>query len=417
MKNYHIQGGNPISGEYTVKGAKNAALPILAASIATGSENLFYSCPDISDVDVMREILKNLGCREREESGALVMDTSCLTEYSVPKHLMAKMRSSVFLVGPLLARCGRAVISQPGGCAIGKRPIDIHKKALVQLGAEIEEKEDQLVFKGEKLQGAHIVLDLPSVGATENVMMAALGAKGETVLYNSAKEPEIIDLQNYLNSCGAKIRGAGTSRIVVKGQQPLHGCSYRIMGDRIEAGTFLMAAAGTGGELVLKGLETDSLKCLIRFLRYAGCRVKRKKDEVWLRGPGRLYAVEKIQTGPYPDFPTDLQPQFSALMTAAAGRTLVEERIFENRFKSLHQLAKMGADIEIFQRIAIIEGAEFLQGARVTAEDLRGGAALVLAGLMARGETIVENINFIERGYCGFHEELKKLGADINRCI
>ncbi|MCB6992188.1 UDP-N-acetylglucosamine 1-carboxyvinyltransferase [bacterium 210820-DFI.6.37] len=417
LESYHIRGGNPIRGEYRVNGAKNAALPILAASIVTGGENLFDGCPCISDVAVMREILETLGCKVRQDKGQVLADTSGLSDWQVEKRLMEKMRSSIFLVGPLLTRCGRAIVSQPGGCAIGKRPVDIHKKALSQLGAEIEEKDGQLIFSGSDLRGTNIVLDFPSVGATENVMMAALGAKGETVIHNGAKEPEIIDLQNYLNSCGAKIKGAGTSRIVIKGRQRLHGSSYEIMGDRIEAGTFLMAAAGTGGELVLRGLETDSLKCLIRFLRYAGCRVRRKPREVWLRGPGRLYAVEKLQTGPYPEFPTDLQPQFSALMTAAAGRTQIEERIFENRFKSLRELTKMGADIEIFQRIAIIKGAECLKGAPVSAEDLRGGAALVLAGLMAQGETIVENIKFIERGYCDFHKELKKLGADIDRCI
>lgn len=417
LESYHIRGGNPIGGEYKVKGAKNAALPILAASIATGAENLFSGCPRISDVATMREILETLGCRVRDEGSQVLVDTAGLSGCQVEKRLMEKMRSSIFLVGPLLARCGRAIVSQPGGCAIGRRPIDIHKKALAQLGAEIEEEDEQLIFTGHDLKGTNIILDFPSVGATENVMMAALGAKGETVLYNGAKEPEIVDLQNYLNSCGAQIKGAGTSRIVIKGRQPLHGTCYEIMGDRIEAGTFLMAAAGTGGELVVRGLETDSLKYLIRFLRYAGCRVRRKPREVWLRGPGRLYAVGKLRTGPYPEFPTDLQPQFSAVMAAAAGRTQVEERVFENRFRSLQELTKMGADIEIFQRIAIIEGVESLTGARVAAEDLRGGAALVLAGLMAQGETVVENIEFIERGYCSFHKELKKLGADIDRCI
>lgn len=415
MENYHIRGGNPICGEYTVKGAKNAALPILAASIVTGEENVFSRCPCISDVIIMREILGSLGCKTAESGDRLLVDTSGLTTEYVPVKLMQKMRSSIFLVGPLLTRCGRAVISQPGGCAIGKRPIDIHIKALSQLGVKIEEKDQRLIFTGQNMSGTSLTLDFPSVGATENVMMAALAAEGETVIHNSAREPEIRDLQDYLNGCGAKIKGAGTSRIIVKGGSKLHGTCHSIMGDRIEGGTFLLAAAGTGGELLLKGVETENLKTFLKYLRYAGCKVKKQPKEIWLRGPGRLFSVEKLQTAPYPGFPTDLQPQFTAVMTAAAGKTRIEERIFENRFKYTDQLIKMGADIEIFQRTAIIEGVEFLRGAQVTAEDLRGGAALVLAGLMAYGETTVDNISFIERGYCHFPEELKKLGGDISR--
>lgn len=415
MESYHIRGGNPICGEYTVKGAKNAALPILAASIMTGEENVFARCPCISDIVIMREILESLGCKLKETGDRLLVDASGIASYEVPAALMGKMRSSIFLVGPLLTKCGRAVISQPGGCAIGKRPIDIHIKALSQLGADIEEKNGRLIFTGNHMEGANIVLDFPSVGATENIMMAALGAKGETTIYNSAREPEICDLQNYLNSCGAKIKGAGTSRIVIKGGACLHGTCHSIMGDRIEGGTFLLAAAGTGGELLLKGVETDVMKQILKYLRYAGCKVKRQPDSIWLRGPGRLFSTGRMQTAPYPGFPTDLQPQFAAVMAAAIGETKIEERIFENRFKYADQLIKMGADIEIFQRTAIIEGVEFLRGTQVEAEDLRGGAALVLAGLMAYGETTVENIGFIERGYCGFPEELKKLGGDISR--
>lgn len=415
METYCIRGGNPIRGEYTVKGAKNAALPILAASIVTGEENVFSRCPCISDVTIMKEILESLGCIAEEAGDRMLVDTSGLTENRVPGKLMEKMRSSIFLAGPLLTRCKKAVISQPGGCAIGKRPIDIHIKALSQLGADIEERDGQLILTGDRLRGTRIFLDFPSVGATENLMMAALGAEGETVIYNSAREPEIRDLQNYLNSCGAKIKGAGTSRIIIRGGCPLHGTCYSIMGDRIEGGTFLLAAAGTGGELLLRGVETSAIKQLIKYLRYAGCKVRRREEEVWLRGPRRLFPVERLQTAPYPGFPTDLQSQFAAVMTVAAGKTKIEERIFENRFKYADQLIKMGADIEIFQRTAIIKGVDFLKGAHVTAEDLRGGAALVLAGLMACGETCVENTGFIERGYCSFPEELKKLGGDISK--
>lgn len=415
MESYHIRGGNPISGEHAVSGAKNAALPILAASIVTGEENIFLGCPRISDTAIMREILRHLGCKTLLSSDRLLVDASGLHGEEIPKALMEKMRSSIFLVGPLLTRCGRAVISQPGGCAIGKRPIDIHIKALSQLGADIQEKDGQLIFTGTRLTGANILLDFPSVGATENVMMAALAAQGETVIHNSAREPEIMALQDYLNHCGARIKGAGTSRIVVKGGYPLHGASHEIMGDRIEAGTYLMAAAGTQGELLVTGIEADSIKSLLKYLRHAGCSVKKQPGQIWLKGPKRLFSVGRIQTAPYPGFPTDLQPQLTAVMTMAKGKTRVEETIFENRFQYAKQLIKMGADIEIFQRAAIIKGVDFLQGGRVMAEDLRGGAALVLAGLMAQGETIVEHTGFIERGYCDFPEGLKKLGGEINR--
>lgn len=415
MESYRIRGGNPIRGEYTVKGAKNAVLPILAASIVTGKENLFFRCPRISDVRNMQGILTSLGCEVRADGERILVNTAGLNRCEVPRNLMEKMRSSIFLIGPLLTRCGRAIISQPGGCAIGKRPIDLHIKALRQMGAEIEEKDQQLFVTGDSLYGTNIVLDFPSVGATENIMLAALSAKGETVIHNSAREPEIVDLQDYLNDCGAQIKGAGTSHIVIKGQLPLHGTSHTIMGDRIEAGTFLMAAAGTGGELILKGIETDTLRCLLKYLRFAGCKIKRNRDEIWLRAPKRLFGTGKLKTEPYPGFPTDLHPQFAAIMAAAAGQTQIRETIFENRFQYVKQLAKMGTDIEIFQRTAIIRGITPLVGACVKAEDLRGGAALVLAGLMACGETIVENVGFIERGYFDFHKELVKLGADIEK--
>ncbi len=415
MESYQIRGGNPISGEHAVSGAKNAALPILAASIATGEENVFSRCPRISDTLIMREILRCLGCKILLSGEQLLVDASGLHEEEIPKALMKKMRSSIFLVGPLLTRCGRAIISQPGGCAIGKRPIDIHIKALSQLGADIEERDGRLTFTGSRLAGANILLDFPSVGATENVMMAALGAQGETVIHNSAREPEIVDLQNYLNGCGARIKGAGTSHIVVKGGTPLHGACHAIMGDRIEAGTYLMAAAGTGGELEVKGIETDAIRCLLKYLRRAGCRIKKDGGAIWLKGPKRLAAAGNIHTAPYPGFPTDLQPQLGAIMAKAKGKTHIEETIFENRFQYAKQLIKMGADIEISERTVIIKGVDVLQGRHVAAEDLRGGAALVLAGLMAQGETIVENTDFIERGYCDFPEGLKKLGGDVNR--
>ena len=417
MAEYLIRGGRPLNGEFVPHGAKNAALPILAASILTGEESIFHRCPQISDVVIMKSILEALGCRITESGDVMAVDSSSVSCCEVPDFLMKQMRSSVFLAGPLLARCGRAVISQPGGCSIGKRPIDLHIKALQKLGAHAEETAEGVVFTAGQLKGAGIVLDFPSVGATENIMMAALGAEGTTVIHNAAREPEIADLQSYLNKCGAKIHGAGTSKIIIEGSPSLHGASHEIMADRIEAGTFLMAAACTGGKLVVRDIDPSWLRTCCRFLKFAGCDIRKFPDAIEISAPDRLYSAGKIKTAPYPGFATDLQPQFTAVMSTAIGETLVEETIFENRFGFIKELLKMGADIEIFHRIAIIKGKEFLCGNRVGAADLRGGAALVLAGLAARGETHIENIEFIERGYSGFHRELRKLGADIDRCI
>lgn len=417
MAEYIIGGGHRLEGEFRVHGAKNSALPILAASLLTGGENIFYNCPEISDVKAMKDILSSLGCRVRDSGGVLIVDSKGMKCCEIPDVLMKKMRSSVFLTGALLARCGMAVISQPGGCSIGKRPIDLHIKALRQMGVTVEARNEQLVFSADRLYGADIHLDYPSVGATENIMLAAMGAKGDTVIRNCAKEPEIVDLQNYLNHCGAKIKGAGTSKIVIKGDSKLYGACYEIMGDRIEAGTFLMAAAGTGGEMFLNGIDPGLIRNCLRILRFVGCNIKKRDDGIWLKAPSKLYPIGSLKTGPYPGFPTDMQPQLTALMTCAMGVTHIEETVFENRFGFTRELTKMGADIEILGRFAIIKGTNFLYGNRVTAPDLRGGAALVIAGLMGRGRTVIEDVEHIERGYCDLHIELSRLGAEIDRCI
>ena len=417
MTEYLIRGGRRISGEFVPHGAKNAVLPILAASILTGGESVFTRCPGISDVDVMKEILKFLGCRIEEHSSTMLVDSSGISCCEVPDSLMRKMRSSVFLAGPLLARCGRAVISQPGGCTIGKRPIDIHINAFRRLGADVDETEDGVLITANKMTGADIVLEYPSVGATENIMMAALGARGVTTIHNAAREPEIVDLQNYLTACGAGIRGSGSSRIVIEGTDKLHGACHEIMADRIEAATYMMAAACTGGDILIKNIDPSWMKTCCRYLKFAGCDICKRTDGIYLKAPERLYSVGKIRTGPYPGFPTDMQPQFSAIMTGAIGETHVEETVFENRYGFLKELLKMGADVEIFRGIAIIKGNELLHGTAVESEDLRGGAALALAGLIAQGETRVKNIEYIERGYCSFHKCMRRLGADIEICI
>jgi UDP-N-acetylglucosamine 1-carboxyvinyltransferase len=417
MSEYIIRGGRRIEGEFTPGGAKNAALPILAASIMTDDENVFYRCPQISDVEVMKEIITALGCDVREENEALVVDSRGITCCEVPDNLMSKMRSSVFLAGPLLARCGKALISKPGGCCIGRRPIDLHIKAFAEMGASVEFTGAGVMLTSGKLRGADIVLDYPSVGATENIMMAATGAVGTTVIHNAAREPEVADLQRYLVSCGAVIRGAGTSKIVIEGSSCLHGAEHKIITDRIEAGTYLMAAACTGGKLTLKDVDPSWLKNCCRILRFTGCDIRKSGSEIELSAPERLYSAGKIRTNPYPGFPTDMQPQLTAIMSRAIGESHVEETVFENRYGFIKELLKMGADIEIFRGIAIIKGNEKLRGTRVRAEDLRGGAAIVLAALMAEGDTVVEGVEYIERGYSSFHRQLRRLGADIDRCI
>ena len=417
MAEYIIRGGRMIEGEFTPNGAKNAALPILAASVMTGDENVFCRCPQISDVKVMVEIISALGCDIKEDGSMIAVNSRGVTCCEVPEELMRKMRSSVFMAGPLLARCGRAVISTPGGCAIGSRPINLHVKAFAEMGAHVECRGNSFVLTAGRLEGTDIVLDYPSVGATENVMMAATAARGTTIIHNAAREPEIADLQNYLNCCGAEIYGAGTSKIVIKGPSKLHGACYEIIADRIEAGTYLMAAACTGGTIELRNLNPAWLKNCCRILRFAGCDIRKYDDAIELRAPERLYSIGKIRTSPYPGFPTDMQPQLTAIMSGAIGETHVEETVFENRYGFIKELLKMGADIEIFRGIAIIKGNEKIKGAHVNAGDLRGGAALVLAGLMSDGETAIRNIEYIERGYSCFHRELRRMGADIDRCI
>ena len=417
MAEYYIHGGRKIEGVFTPHGAKNAALPILAAAIMTNGESVFSRCPEISDMAVMKDILKALGCTVTGSGDVLCINSSGLNCCEIPDELMKKMRSSVFLAGPLLARCGRALIGQPGGCSIGRRPIDLHIRAFEKMGAYVEETEKGVLITSQRLAGADIYLDYPSVGATENIMMAATGAVGTTVIHNAAREPEVVDLQDYLIRCGARISGAGTSRVVIDGGCSLHGAEHEIIPDRIEAATYLMAAAGTGGNILLKNTNPSWMKTCCRFLKFAGCDIRKKVDEIALSAPGRLYSIGKIRTGPYPGFPTDMQPMLTAIMSGAIGETHVEETVFERRYGFIKELLKMGADIEIFRGIAIIKGNEILTGAHVCAEDLRGGAALVLAGLAADGETTIEGIEYIERGYSGFHKCLRRLGAEIDRCI
>ena len=416
MDSYHIRGGNKIRGEYRVRGAKNAVLPILAASIVTNSQVELIGCPDIADVDNMLEILRALGCKTEKSKESIVVDTATINCSVIPDRLMREMRSSVFLMGPLIARCGEVTLSHPGGCEIGVRPIDIHISALKTLGVSIEEADGLLICKGSKLSGACITLTFPSVGATENAMLTALAADGETIIKNSAREPEILDLQNFLIACGADVTGAGSDTIVISGRHDpfkrFHGTGHTIIPDRIEAGTLMAAAAVTGGKLFLKGAQPSHMHAIIEKFKEAGCFVWEYTDGIYIEA-GRRLAATNLVTSPYPGFPTDMQSQFLAMMTTAEGESVIQEAIFENRYKQVPELCKMGADISVSGMDAKIKGVKSLQGCLVNATDLRGGAALVIAGLMADGTTIVNNITHIERGYDKLDKVLNSLGADI----
>lgn len=415
MDSYHIWGGKRLSGTVCVSGAKNAVLPILAATAMIPGETVIENCPDLADVHKMCEILSHLGCSANREGSQLRIDSGKLHKCGIPEPMMKSLRSSVFLAGPLLARCGQAILSSPGGCAIGSRPIDLHFMGLSALGATVREKGNRLFCRGGKLVGNEIHLTYPSVGATENILMAAATAQGTTVIRNGAREPEIVDLQNFLNCCGAQISGAGTGEICIQGVTALHPTNYRVMGDRIEGGTYLMAAAATGGEITVTGLSPSWLKTELETLRNMGCQIQEGEEEIRLKAPQRLKPAGSVKAEPYPGFPTDLQSQLMALCTVADGKSRIEDTVFESRFQCAAGMRSMGAEIEISGRSASICGCPRLRGNRVSATDLRGGAALVIAALAAQGKTIVENICHIDRGYGKFDIVLKQLGANIER--
>lgn len=420
MDSYLISGGKILKGEVDIKGAKNAVLPILAACIATGKETVLHNCPDLSDVRSMIVILEELGCKINRISDTIIIDSKDIHNTKISAKLMREMRSSVFLMGPMIARFGQVTMSYPGGCEIGLRPIDIHISALKKLGVKVNEENGVIHCKGEKLIGNEIILSFPSVGATENAMLTAIGAKGETIIKNAAREPEIVDLQNFLNSCGAEIKGAGTGRIIINGnedlrQKGLNETEYTVMADRIEAGTFLAAVAITKGEVYLNKINPEYMNMILAKIVETGCKIVTGNDFIWVKAPEILKPVAHINTEPHPGFPTDMQSQMLSLLTIANGDSVITETIFESRFKNVDQLLKMGAKVRMEGRNAIISGVDRIVGTRVVARDLRGGAALVIAGLGAEGETVVENICHIDRGYDKFEVALRNLGADIQR--
>jgi UDP-N-acetylglucosamine 1-carboxyvinyltransferase len=415
MDKYIVDGGSRLYGRVDIQCAKNSVLPLLAASILTDKQVKIRSVPAISDVENMLKILTELGCNVRRGKECTVIDSANAASHELPARLTKELRSSVFMLGSVLTRFRRAKIAYPGGCDIGLRPIDLHLKGLQRLGVRIIEENGYITCTADVLHGADVLLDFPSVGATENIILAAVKAEGQTLIRNAAKEPEIVDLQKFLNAMGARVRGAGGSTIVIDGVKKLHGVEYKPMGDRIEAGTFLIAAATCGGEIETKGVFSENIAALLHKLRENGCKIHIKNDKIILQSNGLLNAVDIVETMPFPGFPTDLQAQYSALCTTALGTTLVVENLFETRYKYAGELKRMGADITVRGRTAIIRGVDRLHGASVTAEDLRGGAALVVAALKAEGRSSILDLSHVDRGYSDFEYKLKKLGATIKR--
>ena len=412
MSKYVIHGGRRLEGELYIDGSKNAVLPIIAATLLSGNITYLQHCPRILDVEIMIEILKQLGCKIEWEQDTLMINTVTLQNCEISEELVKKMRSSIILLGALIGRCGNAHISQPGGCQLGARPIDLHLSALKQMGVHIQEQQDTIICKSSNLHGAEIYLALPSVGATENIMLAAVLAQGNTTIYNAAQEPEIVDLQDFLVACGANITGAGTDVIKIKGVTQLKGISYRVIPDRIIAGTYLVAAAITRGRVTLKDVRVEQLKPIIEKLEETGCQIQTHHHEVTLTAPTHLKGIE-IVTEPYPGYPTDMQSQMMALLCTCDSASRIKENLFEARFKPAYELMKMGAAIQVVDNEAYIMPNIPLKGASVYATDLRGGAALVLAGLAAQGCTTVMHTHYIKRGYQDMVMDLSRLGAQI----
>ncbi len=415
MPSIVIEGGRPLRGNVKMSSAKNAVLPVIAASLLTESECTIEDAPELEDVKVMREVLKAMGAKVFREGDSIKINAETIDSFEAPYDLVRKMRASFLVMGPLLARKGRARISMPGGCAIGSRPIDLHLKGFAALGAEIKLGHGFVEAKCEKnLVGSNIYLDFPSVGATENIMMAASLAEGQTAIGNAAKEPEIIDLANFLNSMGARIRGAGTDVIKIDGVKELSGISYTVIPDRIETGTFLVAGAITGGDILLENVVPEHLKPVIAKLIECGAEVNEESEGLRIIGNDRPTASD-VKTLPYPGFPTDMQAQIMSYLSIAKGTSMVIETVFENRYMHVEELKRMGAKIKIEGRSAVIEGIEKLSGAPVKATDLRAGAALILSGLAAEGESQIMNTYHIDRGYVNITEKLRDLGANIKR--
>ena len=415
MSNWLVRGGAVLEGTVSVQGSKNAALPILAATLLVEEPVTLLNCPAIRDAENMLGILKSLGCTVKREADAVTVDSSTASGFVLPTALSGELRSSIFLLGSVLARFHEADAPYPGGCEIGNRPIDLHLWGLKRLNAQIEERGGRICCKGGNLSGAVVDLEYPSVGATENIMLAACRAAGETTICNAACEPEIVDLQQFLCACGFHVHGAGTPTVVIEGVERGHGTVFRVMPDRIVTGTYLAGAAVTGGDVTVTGTQPELIETLLGKLSECGCAVTRNADSVRVRAPKRLRGVGFTGTRPYPGFPTDLQPQLFAALSTAEGTSVIAENVFESRFRHAQELRKMGAKNRILDRTAIITGVKKLHGAVVTAHDLRGGAALVLAGLAAEGDTTIQHTERIERGYERMDSVIGALGGTVIR--
>jgi len=414
MQKLAIVGGTPLRGEVRISGAKNAALPIMCASLLTAESLHLTNVPDLHDVVTMRKLLQQMGMSAQITPGEVVFSGDRVDTLEAPYDMVKTMRAAILVLGPLVSRFGEAMVSLPGGCAIGSRPVDLHIKGLQAMGAEISIEHGYIHARAARLKGARIFFDIVSVTGTENLMMAATLADGVTVLENAAREPEVLDLADCLRAMGAKIAGDGTDTITITGVERLHGASHRIMPDRIESGTFLVAAAATGGEIVLRDCRADILETVLEKLGEAGARIVSESDVIQIAMPHRPRSVS-VRTAPHPAFPTDMQAQFMAMNCIAEGSAMVIETIFENRFMHVQELRRLGARIDVEGNTAVVHGVEKLEGASVMATDLRASACLVIAGLVAQGETVIDRIYHLDRGYAHIESKLSQLGANIRR--
>lgn len=414
MSFYQIEGGRRLTGDLEIHGAKNTVLPILAGTLLAKGETILHNCPQLSDVTATLRILSLLGCKVTQEGNTVIVDTSNIHAWEIPCDLMQEMRSSVLFLGALLARQKQAILCTPGGCQLGPRPIDLHLSAFETLGVKVRQQGDSLSCECDKgTQGKEICLPFPSVGATENIMLAACGFSGTTTIIGAAREPEILDLQEFLCSMGAKIQGAGTTVIHIQGGQTMHPTQYTVMGDRIVATTYLAAAAMTGGTVSLRGISAQVLTAVLQVFEQAGCRLSTRKSALTLATNQKLQGVAPIRTAPYPGFPTDAQAILMAMMTLSQGSTLFEENMFDSRYHHVDELRRMGASIEISSRVAMVTGKEKLYGATVQGRDLRGSAALVVAALAAEGRSDVYGLSHLNRGYESLENDLRTMGANI----
>ncbi len=416
MEKLLIKGGQKLQGSLRISGAKNAVLPILPATLLGDTPSIIKNVPHLRDVTTTMSLLGQMGVSLTvDEKMNIEVDPRTIKTYQAPYNLVKTMRASILVLGPLLARYGEAEVSLPGGCAIGARPVNIHIDGLLAMGADIDVKDGNIRAKAKRLQGVKLVLDVVSVTGTENLLMAATLADGTTVIENAAREPEVVDLANMLNAMGAKITGAGTSEITIEGVENMHGCEYSVLPDRIETGTFLVAAAMTGGHVIIKDASPDTLDSVLAKLRDAGAKITTTEDTIELDMRGRSLKSVDIRTSPYPGFPTDMQAQFVALNSIAEGSSTIVETVFENRFMHVQEMQRMGADIQVEGNTAFTRGVDHLKAAPVMATDLRASASLILAGLVAKGETEVDRIYHIDRGYERIEEKLATLGAKIRR--